>query len=230
MRIYEFHIILSLPLRKNLMAVAKHKYYVVWKGASTGVFRSWAECKALVAGFPGARYKAFPTLQAAEAAFKAGPGLPSTAGQGKKKTPEPDRPATKRFDPNGICVDAACSGNPGPMEYQGMLIRDKTLLFHKKFQKGTNNIGEFLAIVHALAYLKQRGASETPIYSDSAIALKWVAAKKCKTQLPEGPETRALLDLIHRAEDWLAGNTFSNPLLKWETDRWGEIPADFGRK
>jgi ribonuclease HI len=212
------------------MAVAKKKYYVVWKGASTGVFHSWAECKALVTGFPGARYKAFPTLREAEAAFRAGPGSLSTDAQDKKKSVRADSPAPARFDPNGICVDAACSGNPGPMEYQGVWIRDKALLFHKQFPMGTNNIGEFLAIVHALAYLKKRGASEIPIYSDSAIALKWVAAKKCKTQLQESPETVELLDLVQRAEDWLAGNTYRNPVLKWETARWGEIPADFGRK
>lgn len=212
------------------MAVEKKKFYVVWKGASTGIFLTWAECKAQVTGFPGARYKAFPTLKEAEAAFRAGPGLTSPAGPSKKRTSGPVGPVSARFDPNGICVDAACSGNPGPMEYQGMFIRDKKLLFHKQFPLGTNNIGEFLAIVHALAYLKQRGEPAIPIYSDSRIALKWVAAKKCKTKLPEGPKTLELLDLVKRAENWLAGNTFSNPVLKWETEQWGEIPADFGRK
>ena len=211
------------------MAGSKKKYYVVWKGAAPGVYESWAECQAQINGFPGAQYKSFENAAAAQAAFAAGPPRFPKARQFRKDiTLPPAGPAPLNID--GICVDAACSGNPGPMEYQGLSLKDKTQVFHKKFPLGTNNIGEFLAIVHALAYLQKRGQHNVPIYSDSAIAIKWVAGKKCKTTLPSNERTKELLELVDRAESWLEENKFSNPVLKWHTERWGEIPADFGRK
>ena len=116
------------------------------------------------------------------------------------------------------------------MEYQGVDTETKTPIFHQAFELGTNNIGEFLALVHGLAWCKATGRDELPIYSDSKIALGWIAKKQCKTTLPRNSKTLKLYDLIDRGEAWLAANTFHNPLLKWQTERWGEIPADFGRK
>ncbi len=211
------------------MAGSKKKFYVVWKGATPGVYQTWAECKAQIHGFAGAKYKSFESAAAAQAAFAAGPPRSTGVKQVRKSVPIPPvGPAP--LNSEGICVDAACSGNPGPMEYQGVSLKDKDQVFHKKFPLGTNNIGEFLAIVHALAYLQKRGQYAVPIYSDSAIAIKWVAGKKCKTTLPSNERTKELLELVHRAESWLEENNFSNPVLKWHTERWGEIPADFGRK
>ena len=128
-----------------------------------------------------------------------------------------------------LCVDAACSGNPGQMEYRGVYIGSGTQIFHFGPVYGTNNIGEFLAIVHALALLKQKN-SDLPIYSDSHNALLWVKQKKCKTKLTRDNSTEELFRLIERAERWLRTNTYTNRLIKWETQQWGEIPADFGRK
>lgn len=129
-----------------------------------------------------------------------------------------------------IAVDAACSGNPGPMEYRGIYLRTGKEIFHYGPVHGTNNIGEFLAIVHGLALLKQKGLDTMPIYSDSVNAQLWVKKKKCKTTLVRTPETAQLYDVIARAEAWLRNNTYNNPILKWPTEEWGEIPADFGRK
>lgn len=129
-----------------------------------------------------------------------------------------------------VAVDAACSGNPGPMEYRGIYLRTGKELFHFGPVHGTNNIGEFLAIVHALALLKQKGLDDMPVYSDSVNAQIWVRKKKCKTTLVRNAETEYLHGLIARAEAWLRNNTFNNPILKWRTEEWGEIPADFGRK
>ncbi|MBK8652803.1 MAG: ribonuclease H family protein [Haliscomenobacter sp.] len=206
------------------------KYYVVWLGAKPGVYATWSECQAQISGFPGARYQAFPSLEAAKAAYAAGPpSMPAKKAPGIRKPSKPSKPVGA-FLPVSISVDAACSGNPGPMEYQGVYTQTGDRLFHQQFPLGTNNIGEFLAIVHGLAYLHQRGQHQTPIYSDSVNALKWVRTKKCKTQLKEDHRTKALFEMIHRAEAWLETHTYSNPLLKWETEAWGEIPADFGRK
>lgn len=130
---------------------------------------------------------------------------------------------------NCLAVDAACSGNPGPMEYRGVYLLTGQEVFHFGPVYGTNNIGEFLAIVHGLALQKQKGLC-MPIYSDSRNALGWVKQKKCKTKLERNERTEPLFRLIERAEKWLRENTYDIPVLKWQTDLWGEVPADFGRK
>lgn len=132
--------------------------------------------------------------------------------------------------PNSVAVDAGCSGNPGPMEYQGVHLLTGQQLFHFGPVHGTNNIGEFLAIVHALALLDKQGLHDMPVYSDSATAQIWVRKKKCGTKLAQTPQTQALLGLVARAEHWLRTHNYRNPIIKWDTEHWGEIPADFGRK
>ncbi len=131
---------------------------------------------------------------------------------------------------NAWAVDAACSGNPGPMEYQCIDLTTGQQVFHFGPIHGTNNIGEFLAIVHAQALMKQRGITDKVIYSDSYNAILWVQKKKCKTKLEMNPQTAKAHELIQRAERWLLQNTLLAPIIKWETKHWGEIPADFGRK
>lgn len=128
-----------------------------------------------------------------------------------------------------LCVDAACSGNPGPMEYRGVHMPSGKEVFRFGPIQGTNNIGEFLAIVHALALMEQRGI-RMPIYSDSVSGQAWVRNKKAKTTLARTPETEKALDLVARAENWLRSHQVNVPILKWDTENWGEIPADFGRK
>ena len=130
---------------------------------------------------------------------------------------------------DSLSVDAACSGNPGVMEYQGVRTFDKERIFHKKFPLGTNNIGEFLALVHGLSYMKKHNLKQ-PIYSDSVNAIAWVKQKKCKTKLPRTEETEELFQFVERAEAWLHNNTYTTTILKWDTENWGEIPADFNRK
>ncbi len=210
------------------MGKKKQKYYVVWEGVRPGVYESWAECQAQIKGFPNARYKSFKTREEAEQAFRGSfADYISQSTVSKKEAPRPQ-------DMEGVVweswsVDAACSGNPGAMEYQCVHTRTRTQIFHQKFELGTNNIGEFLAIVHALA-LQAKEGTRLPIYSDSQIAIGWVRKGKCKTTLPLNPKTRTLHELIRRAEHWLATHQWDIPLLKWDTERWGEIPADFGRK
>ena len=132
---------------------------------------------------------------------------------------------------DSISVDAACSGNPGKMEYRGVETQNKNELFHiGPLNEGTNNVGEFLALVHALAMLKKKGDSKTPVYSDSKIAMGWVKRKKANTKLKRTHRNERLFELTARAEQWLKANSYKTRILKWETKRWGEIPADFGRK
>lgn len=212
----------------------KQKFYVVWRGRKPGVYDSWDDCKQQVEGFGEAAYKAYATLEDAEEAFWRGKEeaqpAQAVAGQDDKKggTPLPAA-APRPYDEDAIAVDAACSGNPGPMEYRGVDLRSGRELFHLGPMHGTNNIGEFLAIVHALALLKKQGVKRT-VYSDSRNALLWVRQKQCKTRLERNAQTEGLFQLIDRAVIWLRNNKIEVPLLKWQTKEWGEVPADFGRK
>ena len=151
----------------------------------------------------------------------------------KENAPSPKAPSFWRGlgeAPDAWAVDAACSGNPGPMEYQAIDLQTGAQVFHFGPMKGTNNIGEFLAIVHALALCWQRGLHHLTIYSDSYNAILWVKKRQCKTKLERTPETEPLYQIIARAENWLRTHDYHNPIIKWETSQWGEIPADFGRK
>ncbi len=206
------------------------KYYTVWKGVNPGVYDSWTDCQLQIKNFKGALYKSFTTREEAEEALNSPahyylhPSEKSgqTSHVAKKQLPE-------NFDTNCLAVDAACSGNPGPMEYRGVYLLTGQEIFHFGPVYGTNNIGEFLAIVHGLALLKKQGLNMI-IYSDSRNALNWVKQKKCKTKLERTERTEQLFQMIERAEKWLRENTYTMPVLKWETEQWGEVPADFGRK
>ncbi len=212
-------------------AMARNKYYVVWKGITPGVYDNWGECKAQVDKQDGAKYKAFETEEEAVQAFGKGYEhyLKTVSSAKAAAGLAPKAPVGKPIW-ESLCVDAACSGNPGDMEYRGVYPPTMQEIFRiGPLKKGTNNIGEFLALVHGLALLKQKGSS-LPIYSDSRNAIGWVKKKKCKTLLERVPENEPVFDLIERAEKWLNTNTYTTPILKWETSEWGEIPADFGRK
>jgi ribonuclease HI len=204
----------------------KSKFYVVWKGRKTGVFSSWEACADQVQGFTGAQYKSFTNRAAAERALRgvyaAHIGKPVSSGEWLF-APKP--PVAE-----SVVVDAACSGSPGRLEYRGLDLRSGKEIFRQgPYKNGTNNVGEFLAIVHALAMLEQQG-SALPVYSDSETAIAWVKAKQCNTELTAGKMNAPLFELINRAEDWLAEHKKTNPVLKWDTKAWGEIPADFNRK
>ena len=184
----------------------KQKYYVVWAGVSPGIYDSWTDCQLQTKGYEGAQFKSFDTRAEAERAFASPPHeyighRPARAA--KREAPQAaEVPLPEAVHTGCLVVDAACSGNPGQMEYRGMYLPAGQQVFHLGPMYGTNNIGEFLAIVHAL---------------------------KCKTKLPRNAKSEPLFRLIERAEKWLREHTYTPP-LKWETEQWGEIPADFGRK
>jgi ribonuclease HI len=208
----------------------KNKIFVVWEGKEPGIYRTWEECKRQIHGYGGALYKGFDTEAEAREAMTS----PCWDYIGKNpKTKQPSTAEVKKVGlPNleSLSVDAACSGNPGLMEYRGVYSRTKEEIFRQgPFKNGTNNIGEFLALVHGLAFLKQKN-SPLPLYTDSKTAMAWVKAKKARTQLDKSPSNAILFDLIARAETWLQTNKYSTEIIKWETSVWGEIPADFGRK
>lgn len=207
--------------------MAKAKFYVVWKGRKKGIFTSWAECEKQVKGYKDAEYKAFATLKEAEKAFQSKykdyKGKAASSGKWKGASVQPIQPS--------VCVDAACSGSPGKLEYRGVYTATGEQIFRiGPFLDGTNNVGEFLSIVHALTWLAKHN-KQLPVYSDSENAIAWVYTGQCKTQLKRTGRNAPLFALIRSAENWLAENELDDDsVLKWDTAMWGENPADFGRK
>jgi len=215
----------------------KKKYYVVWDGNETGVFDSWTDCQLqmfLIRGrIANSKSKAirFKTKEAAEAAYLNETGyVEKKAATTKPTLSSLDEKVRAQIILESISVDAACSGNPGVMEYRGVHTADASEIFRLgPFQHGTNNLGEFLALVHGLALLKKQD-SELPIYSDSRTAMSWVRNKKVKTTIKRTSGNKKMFDLVDRAVIWLHNNTYTTKIIKWDTENWGEIPADFGRK
>ncbi len=210
--------------------MAKKKYYVVWDGRETGVYDSWESCKEQVAGYPGAVYKSFDSEEQAHEAFY--DDSKEHVGNNKKKPQMTEEQKKKYGEPilESISVDGASSSRGGMSEYRGVFTRNAKELFRNgPFPEGTNNLMEFLALVHALSYCKQNGIL-LPVYSDSRTAILWVRNKEIKTKQPRTNKNEELFNLIDRALKWLKENNYPNQILKWETKAWGEIPADFNRK
>ncbi|REK74221.1 ribonuclease H [Paenibacillus paeoniae] len=214
--------------------MAKQKYYVVWAGHKPGIYKSWAECQEHTNHFTDAKYKSFGSSEEAEKAYRDGWrlhwGQKSADKPVRKKSAVIGQDIVEEIDWDSISVDVGCSGNPGIVEYKGVHTQTGEILFyHGPIAKGTNNIGEFIAIVHGLAYLQQKGSNQT-VYSDSRTALSWLKKKSINSSLVRDASTKEIWELADRAIRWLESNTYNNKVLKWNTEVWGEIKADFGRK
>ncbi|MDE6268021.1 MAG: ribonuclease H family protein [Muribaculaceae bacterium] len=211
----------------------RSKYYVVWEGRAPGIYDSWEECQMMTEGFPGARFKAFPDQDSATRAFRGKPedhiGILKSIAQHAPVVTNYD--AFPEINQDAIAVDAACSRNPGPVEYRGVDVRTGATIFHVgPFEEGTNNIGEYLGLIHALAMLDKEGNHTRPIYTDSRTALSWIKRRGANTKLTPTPGNEPLRRVLARADAWIQSHTPQNPIMKWNTEEWGEIPADFGRK
>lgn len=210
------------------------KFYVVWNGVTPGIYRSWAEAKLQIEGYPNAKYKGFATQEEAVEAYRGNPadhiGILKAVVAESHKGRRPLVDPTIRLD--AIAVDAACSKNPGPVEYQGVMVGTGQVVFKVgPIPEGTNNIGEYLALIHALALLEKRGDTTTPVYADSRTSLAWLRKRHSNTQLIPHPGNAQIMDLLRRADAWAQAHpVIPNAVLKWNTEEWGEIPADFGRK
>jgi len=214
--------------------MAKKKFYVVWDGVKPGIYTDWKTCEAQIKGYPAAKYKSFDTEAEAREAYSS--NCWNYIGKNATVTPKKtsrwqDLPHDKQPILPSLSVDAACSGNPGKMEYRGVDTATAKEIFRVgPYEGGTNNIGEFLALVHGLALLDKIGKQDLTIYSDSRTAIAWVKKKHAATKLTPNQENGIIFDLIRRAENWLLTHNYRNPIYKWDTDNWGEVPADFGRK
>ncbi|PSL43577.1 ribonuclease HI [Salsuginibacillus halophilus] len=202
--------------------MAKTKYYVVWKGRKPGIYTSWPACEEQVKGYPGAQFKSFQSKAEAEAAYY------QTEKQAPAHTGEKNQAG---YIEESISVDAGSHGNPGIVEFRGVYTKTGEVVFQSpKIHIGTNNMGEFLAIVEALKWLKEKEEHAWPVYSDSATAMKWVRERKVNSTLKRNADSEDMWQRIDAALQWLKENSWSNPILKWDTKTWGEIKADYDRK
>ncbi len=208
----------------------KQKYYTVWKWRQTGIFDNWDACKKSVDGYVWARYKSYPTKAEAELALKQ-PNHP-TFQHSKIPTSNFQLPTTSSPILPSLSVDWAWNTVTGWCEYQWVMTDspESRILAGWPYADGTNNIVEFLGLVHALRYCQEHNLPTIPIYTDSVTAIAWVRNKVAKTTQPRNSKNAKLFGLLDDAILWLQSNSYKNPILKWETRIWGEIPADFGRK
>lgn len=199
------------------------KHYAVIEGRNPGVYDNWFECKKQVDGYSSAVFKSYPSKKQAVEAYNA-------QSINKSKPIDTTVENEASYDPKSLSVDASCLGNPGVTEYQGVVTGTGFKLFDSKvYPKGTNNIGEFLAIVDAIKYLINKGY-DYPIYTDSKTAMAWIRNKKIKTSLVKTEETEELFNDIDKAIEFLNNSTYQPDIRKWQTIHWGESKADFGRK
>ncbi len=216
------------------------KYYVIFKGHNPGVYDDWNDAKEQIDGFSNPVYKGYGSPSEAAEAYRKfsrnadngdlGKFLAEASLRSLPKPRQPDYMTNPEVDLDAWAVDASCLGNPGKMEYQGVELMTGRIIFRiGPFEDATNNIGEFLAIVHAMALMSREGKFHN-IYSDSVSGMSWVRNRKIKTQLQQTSNNAKVFELMARALTWLHTHQFPAKVLKWQTDRWGEIPADFGRK
>lgn len=213
--------------------MADRKFYVVFEGRAPGVYDTWAECRGQVDGYPGARFRSYPTQEDAVTAFRAMDGSQTDliGAIARHQSVVVNYDAFPEIRQNAIAVDAACSGNPGPAEYRGVYVANGQELFRVgPMAGGTNNVAEFLALVHGLAYLDKIKRPDIPIYTDSRTARSWLRNRQPKTALRPNANNAQIMALLERATQWIRTHDPENQVLTWNTDLWGEIPADFGRK
>lgn len=215
------------------------KFYVVFKGFNPGVYDNWEEVREQTEGFPGAMFKGFTTSEAATEAYRNYTGtedreelarLILNATKNVENGSDGNLKENPEIDMDAWAVDASCLGNPGRMEYRGVNLRTGEVVFHRgPYEDATNNIGEYLALVHAMALMTKNNDYHN-IYSDSKTAISWWRNRRVKTQLKQTPRNAKVFELLARASVWVNTHTFPMKVMKWQTEKWGEIPADFGRK
>lgn len=125
----------------------------------------------------------------------------------------------------GIAVDAAHSTKNLETEYQGINLETGEKIFYKNLGNQTVNIGEFLGVVAAVKYIIENNFQPRIVYTDSTTAISWfrnkrtASNKKCKD--------------LQKAEIFLrvmAADVDTIEVVHWNNQKWGETPADFGRK
>lgn len=186
--------------------MAKQKYYVVWTGKTPGIYTSWPEAERQVKGFPGARYKSFPTRSEAEAAYSQGASARAPSSKVVAKKPGKTAGADLTAAVNIYC-DGACDPNPGQAGTGIAIYRQGALaeLWYGLYNPaGTNNTAELLGLHHALEFARAAVAEQlsVAIHCDSKYAIDcittWAFGWKAKGWTRKGGEIKNL-ELIQEA-------------------------------
>lgn len=185
------------------------KFYAVKRGRSPGIYLTWAECELQVKGFQNAKFKSFNSLLEAETYINDVEEL------------------QHELPIHGLAVDASLlKGSKG--EFQIVDLSTGKLIYSSPVYVDTTvNVMEFLAIIKAIEISRtQIEFTKCDIYSDSATAITWVKNKHINSKLELTEELKLLVDnaLI------VLNQNCENKIIKWDTNSFGEIPADFSRK
>ncbi|WP_434520481.1 ribonuclease H family protein [Pediococcus sp. M21F004] len=172
---------------------SKKKFYAVAKGKQTGIFTDWNETKAMIDGFPGARYKGFTTEAEARQWLDDG-GTITKKTVSKKITPAPSQQPN---DSDLVVYTDGGSRNTGNVNGGHVKKQDKAAwayLINLNGQQvsdsqgefgATNNRMEIMALIRALEWLEanRKQAAAISIVTDSqyvlnAIQKHWIAGWK----------------------------------------------------
>lgn len=204
------------------------QFYGVWVGRKPGIYTTWPDCQAQTSGYSGAKFMKLnaKTMEEAQAEYDR-----LAEGHNISKAIKKETSVSKAQD-DVLTVDGASNGTH--CEYQAVWHPSREQAFaSKRFENGTNNIAEFLGLVHAIKYLMEHN-KPLKVYTDSVTAMAWIRDKKANTTAHlTGKATNELTQLITEAEQFLQQNAAilnKAEILKWDTKHWGEIPADYGRK
>ncbi|MDA1263349.1 MAG: hypothetical protein O3B75_10695 [Planctomycetota bacterium] len=154
------------------------------------------------------------------------------------------KPATRRTsvrgNPGELVVDCSKFGGSliGPTEWRGVSYTTTGVwqdAFHSPlYERGHNNLGEFLAIIDACQRLERGDLECVTLWSDSKTALSWFRTGTIRTTIDvNGQCDTAFAAAVNDAMKWL--ESANRPkwfaiMSRWDTSARGENPADFGRK
>ncbi|MFT7558600.1 MAG: ribonuclease HI [Flavobacteriales bacterium] len=185
------------------------KYYVVWQGHKPGIYTDWATCSKQVAKYSGARYKSFPNLAEAEAAY-GGAGAVAANGKATSKPIRVNSGAAKTFTAKEvealteevkIFTDGGCEPNPGKAGSGLALYRKNELdeLWYGLYNPmGTNNTAELNALHQAMimGQSELKSGMSVAIFCDSKYSIQcitdWAVSWERKGWKKSGGEIKNL--------------------------------------
>jgi ribonuclease HI len=199
------------------------KFYVIWKGAKTGLFSTWAEVQGHTQGRPDAQFMGFPSKTEAEAAFAStytkalmkrslgnkGGANSNTAAKNPSKNSynNTQNCVTNKIQTAEIQIycDGACSPNPGKSG-TGLALYQQgkaTALYYGLYQpNGTNNTAELNGLLYSFKLAKKHleKVEKVQILSDSKYSIdsitKWAKGWQAKGWKRGKGEEIKNLDLI----------------------------------
>ncbi|MBP3677637.1 MAG: ribonuclease H family protein [Agathobacter sp.] len=141
------------------------KYYAVRVGKTPGIYLTWDDCKTMVDGYPGAKYKSFGSLAEAEAFLEGVEFAQAEEGMKKEEKLELE---TRAY----AFVDGSYNVATGVYGYGGFLVADgeKHILQgagdEEEMASMRNVAGEILGSMAAVEKALELGIKELVVYYD----------------------------------------------------------------